>query len=622
MIRGAGVLFLTPTKKALFLKRSGGGDWNGYWGFPGGTTEGSETADQTAIRETIEEIGFMPEFLLQGERVKHAVTRMPAGGDPSAPLVPNETPPEIVEFTTFVQRVEDTFEPRLNGESSGFAWAPIDDPPQPMHPGCMVALQKFKWDELDIAEAIRDGALASPQQYENMWLFALRITGTGVAYRPKLNEFVLRKPEDYLTDRFVARCNGLAVIVQHPKGNKLDSQEYAERNVGSMFLPYIKGDEVWGVAKIYDAETVEMLVRFQLSTSPAVCLWPGEEGGAKFKTEDGATILIEEKPKLLDHLAICVAGVWDKGEAPSGVEVAAIGDSSMATEAEKKEEKKADASGGVELDKTLKGLGDAISGMTGKMDDCMKRIDSVHSRLDSVEEERKKEKADAAEKEKADAAAKDDTKKDAAEPEKKEEKKGDATEGKTEAKEIVADRGKKGDATEEKKEEKPDAKGDSLDVPAAIAKLSLQLSDLSGRMPRPVGDADYRTMTDAQVKADNVFAQFGLRAPRFQDGEQPRAYRNRLANDLKKHSPNWKDIDIVAINDETFERVEQQIYGDASTQASMPEAVPVGQLRPVTRTLPSGHIQTTYNGQPAAWMDQFAPTRRYVKKINPIWKEH
>ena len=639
MIRGAGIIFVTPQGKGLFLKRGPGGDWPSHWCFPGGTTEGGETAEQTAIREAIEELGFMPEYNVKGGLTLHVVTQVgtqaasgavplqppPASTPEAPPIVPDELPPDIVQYTTFIQRVEAEFEPRLNGEHTGWAWAPINDPPLPLHPGCDIALKKFNWNELDIAEAIRDGTLASPQQYENMWLFAMRITGTGFAYRQKLNEFVLRKPEDYLTERFLARCNGLAVIVQHPKGNKLDSQEYAERNVGSMFLPYIKGDEVWGIAKIYDDETVRMLTSYQLSTSPAVVLRPGE--GTKFKTEDGATILVETNPKLLDHLAICVVGVWDKGEEPYGVDVAAIGDSEMADEkTEKKEDKKADAGGGEMLDKVLSHM-DSIS---SKMDDCMKRMDGVGHRLDSMEEERKKEKTDAQakadaaekeEKEKADKAKADAAKGDGHIDLAKGDAKKDAEGEPGKAKEVVADKSKKdADGEKEKDKEKGDAVGDSQDIRDAIAKLTTTVGDLAIKMPKPIGDADYHALTEVQATADSVYAQFGERAPRPLDGENVRAYQNRLTKGLQKHSPRWKDIDLVTLADSAFGEIQNQIYADAATAASSPDAVAVGQLRPVSKQLATGHTEIRFLGQPAVWMDQFGGSRRMVKKINPLWK--
>ena len=75
----------------------------------------------------------------------------------------------------------------------------------------MAAAALADLDELGIAKAIRDGALTSPQEYANLLLVALRITGTGAAYRSGANEFVWRDPSIYLNAEFLQRCNGLPV---------------------------------------------------------------------------------------------------------------------------------------------------------------------------------------------------------------------------------------------------------------------------------------------------------------------------------------------------------------------------------------------------------------------------
>ena len=178
-------------------------------------------------------------------------------------------------------------------------------------------------DELGVARAVAAGDLVSPQRYHNLSLFNMRITGTGVAYRRALNEFVYRRPEHYLNDEFLARCNGLPVIMMHPEKAILDSKEFSDRVVGTMLLPYIKGDEVWGVAKIYDAEAIALLLTEKMSTSPSVLLRTTEDT-AKMTLEDGSQLLIEGKPTLLDHLAICEVGVWDKGEEAYGIEQATL----------------------------------------------------------------------------------------------------------------------------------------------------------------------------------------------------------------------------------------------------------------------------------------------------------
>ena len=50
---GAGILFMAPGDKALFLRRQGADDANaGQWCFPGGKAEDGETAEDTAARES------------------------------------------------------------------------------------------------------------------------------------------------------------------------------------------------------------------------------------------------------------------------------------------------------------------------------------------------------------------------------------------------------------------------------------------------------------------------------------------------------------------------------------------------------------------------------------------
>jgi hypothetical protein len=174
-------------------------------------------------------------------------------------------------------------------------------------------------DELGVAKAMRDGELASPQRFGNILLVDMRVTGTGAAYRSQLKEFVWRDPSLYLNDHFVARCNGLPVILEHPAdGGPLDSEEYHERNVGTVFLPYVKGTEVWAITKIYDDAAAKMLCEERLSTSPMV-VFKDADGTAEYELKDGSTLLVEDKPSLLDHLAICPLGTWDRGGPPVGV---------------------------------------------------------------------------------------------------------------------------------------------------------------------------------------------------------------------------------------------------------------------------------------------------------------
>ena len=180
--------------------------------------------------------------------------------------------------------------------------------------------------ELDVAKAIRDGKLPSPQRIGALWLFDLRITGTGASFRPQHDEYVYRPPEHYLNEEFLERCQGLPVIFEHPGKGMLDTDEFRSRSIGSIVLPYIptrdddehSTHDVWGIARIYDGDAAELMQTSHVSTSPAVSL--GAAGDSKsLPMEGGSTLLIEGKPPYLDHLAVCTVGVWDKGDEPRGV---------------------------------------------------------------------------------------------------------------------------------------------------------------------------------------------------------------------------------------------------------------------------------------------------------------
>jgi len=338
MIKAAGILFVSGDT-ALFLRRGNGADHPNEWGIPGGKLEGDETCEEAATRETFEEIGvrIKEEELSPWTRtltpaetlVEQVLVAQPANPD-QAPA-----PSSDVDFTTYIVRVNHQFTPKLNiDEHDGFAWSPITAPPQPLHPGVQVALDRFKMDEFGVAQAISDGRLTSPQKYENVWLFAIRITGTGVSYRHAREEYVWRDPSIYINDEFLARCNGLAVIWEHPDKSLLNDKEFSDRVIGSIMLPYIpadKPDEVWGIAKVYDAEAAKIMRDNQMSTSPAVNFADPTEND-RVTLENGKVMLIEGKPSLLDHIAICTNGVWDKGGDPTGVEsIDAIADSQGST---------------------------------------------------------------------------------------------------------------------------------------------------------------------------------------------------------------------------------------------------------------------------------------------------
>jgi hypothetical protein len=390
----------------------------------------------------------------------------------------------------------------------------------------------------------------------------MRVTGTGVAFRKQLDEYVYRDPAITLTDEFLARCNGLPVIVEHPEKNSLDSKEYQDRVVGGVFIPYISGDDVWAIVKIYDDAAAEMIENNVLSTSPAV-VFRDQSVNTTQKLEDGATLLIEGKPSLLDHLAICEVGVWDKGGEPSGINsvTASTGGSTVSEDPKANETaediKKADADGGDMLDKILK---------------C---VDSINARMDALE-----------------AGAKPAFL-----------KKADAEEGEMETVEEAAE-----PAAAAADKARKDAEDDTRK----------RIADLEEKMPKQMSDSDYQEMAGAQEKADKVHAAFGDSAPRPLNGESLLAYRKRLANGLRQHSKAWKDVDVFKLDAVVLGVAEPQIYADAMSAARNPVDLPADELREVTTMDVTGRRTTKFVGQPRAWMSNFSANRRRLTGIRNV----
>jgi 8-oxo-dGTP pyrophosphatase MutT (NUDIX family) len=604
-VQAAGTLIVADGN-VLFLRRGNDGDHPGEWSFPGGKIEPGETPEEAARRETLEEAGYEPHKLIQIGKASDGA----------------------VEFTTFYHECR-PFEVALSDESTEYLWSPIGSWPEPLHPGCRYilesdafkAIKKSHMTEMEVAQAIMRGEMSSPQFVRNMWLFAIRITGTGTSYRSKDDEYIYRPPENYLNDEFLTRCNGLTTIVDHPKAATLDSKEFKKRKVGSVMLPYIartefrdgpsgqivvpiadpEGDEVWGISKIYDEPTATLMSQEQLSTSPCVVFRNPEVENSTVTLDGGQTLLIEGKPILLDHIAICEVGVWDKGGPSTGVSTTNVQEPEM-TEEERKA--KADAEAKQELEERAKADAEAkakcdaeeekAKADSDKYDKLMAMCDSLMKRVDAMCEGKK---ADAMPSEVLNPAA--DKKADSEEDAKK--KEAEAAKIKAEAKE------------EEAKADAAKREGALLDRVAQLEKMLVATASLT---PKPLTDADHAAFADAQAKADSVYSAFGKQAPRALNGEDVLAYRKRLAAGVKSHSDQWKGVDISKVDSAVFEIAESKIYADAMDAASRPEAAGNGPIMR-TRTSEAGHKITEFFDSRPSWMDAHRPPRMKSKIIQP-----
>jgi len=445
-----------------------------------------------------------------------------------------------------------------------------------------------------VAEGIRDGKYASPQKVGDFWLFDLRVTGTGAAYRDSLDEWAFRDPKLWLTDEFVERAASLPVIWGHPERSGLNSEEYRERSIGNMVLAYIKGDEVWGVGKIFDADAALAMQTTHRSTSPGVT---PPKGSTPVELNDGTKVLAEGLPLILDHLAVCEAGVWDKDGPPDGIR----------------------------LDAALKGPTVADEDLEA----VKKERDDAKAKLDAFEKADAARK-DAEEKEKADKAKKDESDKEAIEAAEKE--KADSAK-----RDSRKDRHSKHDGdimdcarcdSEEETEREDKAKKDAAPKTPVDADRGNELHDSKfaamqaeiDRLKaanRPLTMAERDEIAKAFHRADKAYQSLGDQTPQAIPGESPIAYRRRLANGLRAYTQSWK---TYAFHDsqqsQDFRLVEDAIYSEAAAFAKTPQSDGKRVTREVV-TYPHGKTRTEFIGDSRDFFAPFMHPRKFaVTKIN------
>lgn len=564
MIKAAGILFISPENEILLLKRSASGDHVGEWCLPGGKIESGETPDQAARRELQEEC----QHNFDGELF---------------PIFHTED--ANVAYTTFCANSE-IFTPTLDHEHTGFIWCAIDDVPENLHPGVKALFasdavsSKFTGEEvkadsseiiteMDIAKKIRDGELTSPQQYKNISIFALRITGTGVSYRSKLDEYVNRLPENYLSQEFLERCNGLPVIWKHPDSQRLDSESFAERIVGTICLPYIEGNEVWGIAKIWDESAAQNMQEVQLSTSPGVVFDAGTN--VQIQLKDGKHILIEGKPSLIDHVAVCENGVWDKGGEPSGVllETANV-EMTEASRADSADSQGSSIKGESTMadEVTTSPAQSAESEMLSLLKVIAEKQTGIEKRLEALEAAEEAELANAVK----------------------------ADEMNPNAPATMLNVDGKADAVES-----PAA---TVEAPAYVADkarmdaLEAEIKKLSANAARQDNAEEAKEFAEAQKRADDADQCYGDSAPRPLMGETVLAYRQRLLARHLPRSARWAGKSVSAISDAaTLSVIEDQVYADSMEAARKCVGMPSGQLRAVKVQTGTGHDVTEFIGK-------------------------
>jgi 8-oxo-dGTP pyrophosphatase MutT (NUDIX family) len=117
MNNSVGTLFYSlETSRYLFVLRNGH-KYGNTWAFVGGKVENNETDSVALNRETVEEIGFLPDVIK------------------IIPIEKFTNSKNTFVYNTYVSVVEKEFIPKLNDEHKGFAWTKIESCPKPLHPG-------------------------------------------------------------------------------------------------------------------------------------------------------------------------------------------------------------------------------------------------------------------------------------------------------------------------------------------------------------------------------------------------------------------------------------------------------------------------------------------------------
>ena len=115
--------------------------------------------------------------------------------------------------------------------------------------------------------------------------------------------------------------------MEHPESGTLDAESFRASVVGIVVLAFARGDELWGVGRFFDGALADEISRpdgrLSYDTSPAVAFLPGET--KTLELADGSSLLIEDEPSHIDHLALLASeageagGVWSRGIADIGI---------------------------------------------------------------------------------------------------------------------------------------------------------------------------------------------------------------------------------------------------------------------------------------------------------------
>lgn len=156
-------------------------------------------------------------------------------------------------------------------------------------------------------------------ELENCFYIPVRITGTGKTTRfegyptdevkdgePFVEE---RLKSEYFTPAALEHCARLPILLDHPKDGLLNSNNLKDNAIiGQTVDSWIQGDEIWGLARVYDKTLLSKLGDQINSTSPGISIFHSIITNEK----------VTEGPVEINHLAFVDKGHWDQIEGSVG----------------------------------------------------------------------------------------------------------------------------------------------------------------------------------------------------------------------------------------------------------------------------------------------------------------
>lgn len=223
--------------------------------------------------------------------------------------------------------------------------------------------------EVDIINKYKTGQLDGLYFSGLAYYLPVRVTGTGETVRVADGKYYVmdRKASEFLTKNFVEQCKSLPITEEHPDDSLLTPETFDKAKiVGQTVHAYIKDDEVWAIAKVFDGDLINNKLGNQIkSTSP----------GVSSKNDIILYGAYQETDGIINHLAFVECGHWDQ-VSPDAYKL----DSMKGENKQMSQKEEVKLSTGSE---DLEVINQKLDSLSASID-ISKKLDAIHSKLDST----------------------------------------------------------------------------------------------------------------------------------------------------------------------------------------------------------------------------------------------